>query len=116
NLALFQVIAKDPVVNLSIEPMLIEGDACTAVAAFFKSLPKADVHVCFAGTFGVLQRYQKSARVRLIVAVVTTSPGTDENRPLGSTGDLASLSNVVGKNRRAEALWQCDTASATRTR
>src|SRR5262249_40460539 len=75
NLALFQVIAKDPVINFSIEPMLVEGDACTAVAAFVESLPKADVHIRFASTFGVLQRYQKSARVRLIVAVVTAAPG-----------------------------------------
>ena len=45
NLALFQVIAKDPVINFSIEPMLIEGDACTAAAAFFESLPKADVQL-----------------------------------------------------------------------
>src|SRR5262249_26316793 len=99
-----------------IEPLLIEGDACAAVAAFFESLPKADVHICFASIFGILQCYQRSARVRLIVAVVTAAPGIDENRPIGSHDDLASVSNVVGKNCRTEAFWQCDPAPATRAR
>jgi len=66
--------------------------------------------------FGVLQRNEKSTGVWLIVAVVNTAPGIDENRPVGSHNELASVSDVVGKYRRAEARGQCDTASPTRAR
>ena len=96
--------------------MLVEGDACTAVAAFHESLAKADIHIRLASAFGVLQPNEKSTGVWLIVAVVNTAPGIDENRPVGSHNELASVSDVVGKYRRAETLGQCDTASPTRAR
>jgi hypothetical protein len=57
--------------------------------------------------FGVLQRNEKSTSVWLIVAVVNTAPGVDENRPVGSHDELASVSDVVGKYRRASAQSRC---------
>jgi hypothetical protein len=86
------------------------------VAAFHESLAEADIHIRLARAFGVLQRNEKSAGVWLIVAVVNSAPGVDENRPVGSHDELASVSDVVGKYRRAEALGQCDTASPTQAR
>jgi hypothetical protein len=96
--------------------MLVDGDACTAVAAFHESLAEADNYIHLTSAFGVLQRNEKSTGVWLIVAVVNTAPGVDENRPVGSHDELASVSDVVGKYRRAETLGQCDTASPTRAR
>src|ERR1700731_3427492 len=96
--------------------MLVEGDASAAVATFRESLAKANVHIRLASALGVLQRNEKSTRMWLIVAVVNAAPCIDENRPVRSHDELASVSDVVGKYRRAEALRQCDTASPTRAR
>ena len=54
SFALLQFIAFDPVVDFSVEPMLLQRDARTAVATFRESLAETDVHVRLACTFGVL--------------------------------------------------------------
>src|SRR5580704_5779921 len=65
--------------------MLVEGDACTAVAAFHESLAEADIHIRLARAFGVLQRNEKSAGVWLIVAVVNSAPVLTKTVPSGAT-------------------------------
>ena len=108
SFSFIQVIAFDPVVDFSVEPMLVQRDARTAVAAFRESLAEADIYIRLASTFGVLQRNEKSTGVWLIVAVVNTAPGVDEDRPIGGHGELPGVSDLVGEYRRAEALWERD--------
>jgi hypothetical protein len=61
-----------------------------------------------AYTFGVLQRDEKSTLVGLIVAVIMATPRVDKDRPIGSDSELTSVSDLVGKYCRAEALWERD--------
>ena len=106
SLAVLQLVANDLVVDLGVEPILVEPDARAAVGALRDGRAKADVHVGLACAFRVLERDQESARRRRVVAVIDAAPGVDVNGAVGRHGELTCVTNLVGKDRRAESVRQ----------
>ena len=85
RLAVLQRVANDLVVDLDIEPILVEPDARAAVCALAKVGPKRDVHISVARAFRVLQRDQEIRRREAYHCRNDTAPTVDVNRTVGAT-------------------------------
>src|SRR6476646_7007418 len=106
RLALLQGVANDAIVDLGIKPILVQHYAVTAVGTLRNGLTKSVVHSGVACAFRVLQRDQKSAGGRPVVAVIHTAPGIDVDGALRRDSKLTRVTNLVRKDRRAESVGQ----------
>src|SRR5690348_14920376 len=77
HLSVLQLISNDLVVELGVEPILVEKDAGAALSAFGESRSETNVQVSMASALRVLERDQESAGVGLVIAVVAAAPGID---------------------------------------
>ena len=73
------------------------------MGALRNSRTKSDVHIGVACAFCVLQSDQESAGGRRVVAVIHATPSVDVNGAVGRYGELARVTNLVRKDRRAES-------------
>src|SRR6202020_2052822 len=73
--AFLERILEDLVIELGIQPALVNADAGSSGAAALHGCPEALIHIGFAAAGGVLQRHQESARMRRVVSKVTSRPG-----------------------------------------
>ena len=102
----FSSVAHDLVVDLGIEPILVEPDAGAAVSALGEGRAEAHIHIGVARAFGVLERDQKPAVMRRVVAVIDAAPSVDIDGAVGRHRELARVTDLVGKDGRAESARQ----------
>ena len=107
-------VADDLVVDLDIEITLVHADAGATRAARLHRRPKAlhDVRLARAG--GVLQRHHETARGRLVVAVVNPAPRVDVHDTIRSHDHVSRMSELVGKDGRAESVDELQPAVIAR--
>src|SRR4030095_14329963 len=67
---------------------------------------EASVHVGMAGALRVLEHNQESAIMRLVISIIDSAPGVDVHSTVGRNRELSRMTNLVGKNTRAESLRQ----------
>ena len=103
RLAVLQFVANDLVVDLRVEPILVEPDTSAAVRALGEGRTEADIDVSLARAFRVLESDQKAALVRRVVAVIDATPGVDIDGAVGRHRKLAGVTDLVGKDGRAES-------------
>ena len=105
-----QRIPDDLVVLFGIEPAMIEGDAGAARRALRDAIAKALDHIRMAVAFAILQRHQKTAGRRLVVAIIAAAPGVDVEHAVRRKHHVTGVPEIVGENGRAEALGKRDAA------
>src|SRR5262245_61037157 len=70
RLTILELVADDLVVDLGIEPILVEPDTGAAVGALREGRTEAHVKVGLVGSLRVLKCDQETALARLIISVV----------------------------------------------
>src|SRR6202035_1764678 len=94
---------------------LVQADAGAARTAALHGVTETLVHVSLPRTRGVVQRDQKAAGMRRVVAVVAAGPGVDVDGSVRSDSQMACMTDTVGKNGRAKAGRQRKAAVILRT-
>ena len=103
-----QRIADDLVVLFGIEPAVIEGDASAARRALRDTIAKALDHIRMAVAFAILQRHQKTAGRRLVVAIIAAAPSVDVEHTVRRKHHVTGVPEIVGENGCAEASGKRD--------
>src|SRR6476659_9174001 len=103
RLALLQGVANDAIVDLGIKPILVQHYARTAVGTLRNGRTKSVVHIGVACAFRVLQRDQKSAGGRPVVAEIDAAPSVDVDGAVRRDYKLTRVTDLVGKNCCAES-------------
>ena len=112
NLAVLQFVANDLVVDLGVEPILVEPDAGAAVRALREGRTEADIDVSLARAFRIFESDQEAALVRRVVAVIDAAPGVDIDGAVGRHRKLAGVTDLVGKDCRAESTRKAQSGIA----
>ena len=114
HLAVLQFVANDLVVDLRVEPILVEPDTGAAMRAIGEGRTEADVDVSLARAFRILERDQKTALVRGVVVVIDAAPGVDIDSAVRRHRKLAGVTDLVGKDCRAESAGKAQSGIALR--
>jgi len=104
RLAVLQRVADDLVVELGVQPILVQPDAGAAMRALGEGRAEAHIDVGMTCALGVLERDQKSAVMRLVFAEIDAAPGVHVDRAIGRHGKLAGMTDLVGEDGGAESL------------
>ena len=105
-----QRIADDLVILFRVKPAIIKVDAGAPGGALRHAWPKTLDHVGSAVAGVVLERNKKAAGRRLVILIIAAAPGVEVEHAVRAEYHLASMAEIVGKNRGAKAGRQRDPA------
>ena len=105
-----QLVAHDAIVGLGVKVAFVDGDSGSSCVALRLGWTKADDLIGPAIAFGILQRYQKSARWRRVVVEIATAPGIGVDDPVRSYREMPGMAQLVREDSCAKTWRQCDAA------
>ena len=108
DLTVDERIAHDAIIDLGVEPVLVDGDAGAAMAAGRRRFAEALHDIGVPVVMRVLECDQEAAGRRRVVLVVPAAPGVDVEHTVGRDDHLPRVAELVGEHGGAEPGRQGD--------